>query len=1287
MMNPQAQTPPDAFGRRLYRLFRDSLFTAALMAAVLVICIRLAVPFLARYKPQLEAQLSSLISAQVHIGVLDVAWDWTGPELSLQRVSLQTSDMTDPLSVGELRLRLDILQMLNEWQLTSNDIKISNVSVQLKRDAMSQWSLNGWALHAGQGETDWQALLAPLHRVTLTNLQLMVEDAHSGWANTFLVDQAYLQRQGAVLGGRVAVQLPSSLGRSLSVSGFGEWGEEGWQGQTHFSVDAIALNAFKPWLPEPYQTLETQGGLSTEAWLEWQSDRLVSAYADYELLNVEVDNTQLDISPWSATRLKGSINWQPVDGGSYLSINPSIQRGDRAWDGGRIDVYWQEGDENSLSLAAQGQHLRLKDLSELVMQWPDAPIWGEALRDLQPEGQISNWAFRFNEGQLLFAEAVFDELGWQHHKDYPAINGLGGKFHWRDGKGQFDLQSAQVTFDYPKLFRNALTLSTLYGQGTVERLGERWQLSTTGLQVDTPHVQSVSRALFQWPVNQGLDMDVQTQLKNANAVYTSLYLPVGVMRDSLVSWLDNGILGGRVPEGNMILRGNTRDFPFRQKQGVFNIDFGIQDASIRFHPDWEPVVDVQGQLHIDAFSLAGKVDSARLYRGDVTEASVGIDNFAKATLAIDGRYRSDLADAVTFANTGPLKRILKPVFRQSEGRGPVDLTLSVRHLLKKGAKTRVDGEITFSENRLNLKPYKLPLEQLSGSLRFDERSVNAPNLQATYLGAPIQTALKTQGKGKQRALTVQTETVLDAEAFFDHMGWQDWRAFAGKSSWQVEFRVPLQKNSGPMKLIAQSRLAGTAIRLPAPLAKADSVPKALKVALSFPSGRRDWPLRIDYGKAFKADVNLGPSGNQLRGLHAVFGQGKGVAAEAGEFRVEGRVERFDVDGWHAWLAKQARAEQTPSKALNEVIRLSAKQAWVNNLRFGNAAFQWKQQVDGRWGLEIDQQYIRGQVSGVAREGELLAAPLRIKLSHLDLALQDLPKVRKDNSAGTLMPNDLPDLQLKLDRLVFGDHTLKNISIKGRNAGNTYRLDRIRINEAHASIRGEGTWRVKQGQHRSSISLLGNTSRLARLVSDFGYPQTMSGGEGDAAFDFSWRAPLLTPSLKSLSGSMALTLKKGRILAVEPGAGRLIGLLAFQELPRRLTLNFSDLTKKGLEFDEIVGRFNLLNGVATTERLVLNGPVGLVELKGKVDYVRRRYDQTIVVLPRLTASLPIIGALTGGIAAGVGVLVADGVLKSLGVNFDEIGKKTYRLTGPWQDPVMEELLPEPSNHETFNNDNR
>ncbi len=83
---------------------------------------------------------------------------------------------------------------------------------------------------------------------------------------------------------------------------------------------------------------------------------------------------------------------------------------------------------------------------------------------------------------------------------------------------------------------------------------------------------------------------------------------------------------------------------------------------------------------------------------------------------------------------------------------------------------------------------------------------------------------------------------------------------------------------------------------------------------------------------------------------------------------------------------------------------------------------------------------------------------------------------------------------------------------------------------------------------------------------------------------SGRAPPSAFALAKLeTGAITLNVSEGRILEVEPGAGRFFGLLSLSEIPRRLSLDFSDFFRSGLSFNSITGTFGIDKGNAYTSK--------------------------------------------------------------------------------------------------------
>jgi uncharacterized protein YhdP len=147
--------------------------------------------------------------------------------------------------------------------------------------------------------------------------------------------------------------------------------------------------------------------------------------------------------------------------------------------------------------------------------------------------------------------------------------------------------------------------------------------------------------------------------------------------------------------------------------------------------------------------------------------------------------------------------------------------------------------------------------------------------------------------------------------------------------------------------------------------------------------------------------------------------------------------------------------------------------------------------------------------------------------------------------------------------------------------------------------------------------------------------------------------------------------------VQPGAaGRIFGLMSITAIPRRLTLDFSDLFSKGFNFSSISGEFVLADGIANTSNLVMAGDAARIEVKGPIDIVDKRYNQSVKVTPNVSSTLPVAGAVAGGpvgLGVGAAILLVDKIADNLfGKEIVNLVSYNYKLTGPWAEPELSTL---------------
>ena len=192
---------------------------------------------------------------------------------------------------------------------------------------------------------------------------------------------------------------------------------------------------------------------------------------------------------------------------------------------------------------------------------------------------------------------------------------------------------------------------------------------------------------------------------------------------------------------------------------------------------------------------------------------------------------------------------------------------------------------------------------------------------------------------------------------------------------------------------------------------------------------------------------------------------------------------------------------------------------------------------------------------------------------------------------------------------------------------------------------------------------------------FGYPVAVRNAPTKITGNLAWAGAPNDFDYPSLTGKLTLRTGAGQFTKIDPGIGKLLGVLSLQALPRRITLDFRDVFSEGFAFDDINGDFRIQKGLMHTDNLKLEGPAAQVTLTGNIDLARETQQLDVRVKPALSSTFsagaavlflanPIVGA-----AVGAGTLLAQKLLNN---PLDQIFSYDYRVTGSWSDPQVERV---------------
>ena len=182
-----------------------------------------------------------------------------------------------------------------------------------------------------------------------------------------------------------------------------------------------------------------------------------------------------------------------------------------------------------------------------------------------------------------------------------------------------------------------------------------------------------------------------------------------------------------------------------------------------------------------------------------------------------------------------------------------------------------------------------------------------------------------------------------------------------------------------------------------------------------------------------------------------------------------------------------------------------------------------------------------------------------------------------------------------------------------------------------------------------------------------YAPGIVGDDMTLLFDVSWSGGPRTDVFETLDGDVQVRFGPGQLDEVEPGAGRLFGLMSIVALPRRLSLDFTDVFDKGFGFDQLDGTFRIVDGEAYTCNLSLEGPAANIAIIGRASLAEREYEQAAVVAANFGNTLPVVGAVVAGPQIAAALLIFSQIFKK---PLQEMGQVYYAIDGPWDDPEIE-----------------
>lgn len=1271
-----------SFLRRLRIAVSTTLAIALVLLAVGISLARVLIVYAPDFRAELENAVSQVLQRPITLGGLRARWTGRHPKLILQDVRLAGSGPAAGLQVDELEVSIDLLASLRERQLRPAELTLGGLRLTVLYGEDGSLKLtrigDGQLPDLEPGEGPLPALPAQVHLRAAT---VELVDAVSGRSHRFPQVDLWLRNDGSDYSLAGHLDLPPGLGRSARFRA--EWtgltAPEGIDGRLYVDVRELNLETGSALLQRVVNLPPLRGEAEGELWFDVRAGALAQIAGRLDASNVRTPATEAG-HRWQtlAGRLGGRFLWQREEAGWRLQADEIQYISDhRVWPKNHLSLrLTEQGAQRRL----QGEtgYLRLNDLAPVLAALPLLPEPArQRLRALSPVGEVRapRWTLAWSQGQLseYALKADFTGLGIRADGKIPGVSGLDGRLSAHQGGGSLELESHRSALDFQGLFREPIPVRSLRAQ-----LG--WQIDDGGWRLEAPLIKlenEDARALARLRLfadGRGLPIiDLRAHVSDGNAAMTSRYLPAGIIGKDLLHWLDTAIRGGEIPQAEVMLFGRLDRFPYDDGSGIFDVQADVAHGQLDYQPGWPGIQEITGRLRFFANTMDIRAEHGLIQGARIEKAQVGLADFSGADLRIDGQVRGEGRQLLGFLRESPLGAGIREELSGMQLSGVHDLSLQARiPVHSQRHDTKVSGILRLREGDFSAPGWGLSLENLQGPVRFTEKGVSAPAVSGRFRGQRISLAAETGFVGGSERIRLSTRLRASPQTL---LGVAELPGISGAADWNLEVLLPAfqtQAKVPPLVLRVESDLRGLSVELPAPLGKPATEPRLLELQARAGRGGLE-PVEISYGHDLQARLLLGEERLPQR-VALEFGRGAPRLPEKRGIAISGQLGVLDLDAWRRRLRTlQSEPAAAPAAKAGqfEPLPLLGLQLQADRLRLLGQEFS-------QAGLSLSRIPLAWRVafSGPDLDGEITlpddpAATAKVKLARLRLGGGGSGGRARASAAPPPPAETIPAMDVEVADLLVEANSLGRLEFALRPSVEGMVLEKGRLSGPVLEATAQGAWSEAPAQTQLAVKFA--SVNAGRALGLFGYGEALSGGVAEGTLSLSWPGGPEAFDLARLGGKLDLTVMNGRMLSVEPGAGRLFGLLSLTELPRRLSLNFSDLFGEGFAFDRIEAHLRMEEGNAYTRQFYMDGPAARVDLEGRIGLGSRDYDQKVTVTPQVSTTLPAIGALTGGPAGAAVMFLTQKLLEK---QLNKLTRFSYRVTGAWEEPQIEPLNQEP-----------
>ena len=1233
--------------------------------------IRILVPKIDEYSENLKSWVNEESDYKIDFSKVKAQWTLSGPELIFLNPEIKEKLSSKTIiSAHEVRAEIDVFDFLLGRSLALDQLKLNKIDLHLsytKEDGFLFQDIDYAVISSFFDNKKNEAIVFSLIgqeirlHIDLPNLNQNID---------LMIPEIRIDSSDEELKVDTFFDVPERLGESLLISASKRVIEDdpslGWR----LYVEGESLN-INDWLNLFSYKFERDlhGIINIDAWLQLNLHGLGKLTADLSIDDFFVDDNTND-----SLDLKSRFEFSANEFGWFAAADKlQFSSNEGTSPESRIQLQAQNNGETT-TLDMSISLISLEDLKHF-RGWVNQENF-DYLYDLNPKGLLRDTRLNISDldevTERFDLSTQFDGVSFLFSDNLRSItsiseiNGMYGEFFFNQVGGRIEMDSKNLHIASEDYMDDSLLLDKVKGSIIWRRNSKGLKVLSDQIDLGNSAFRSSTSIEISWLKDQRFPyVDIDSYWNIDDVQLFKGFLPKKALNPVLYQWVQDAFLSGRIEHGTTRIIGLLENFPFKDREGIFQITAQAKEMILRYAKGWPNAKIHEMEFEVDSNRIFSSKNYSINAGIELSDASIEIKDLSNPVLEFNINSSSDLIPMNNFLMLSPINNYFGGILEDITVSGAADYEVDIRLPLRIVNRDQYDFDtkLHINDASLQLDGIDPSIENLQGSLYVSRSDVASENLRADWLGSKIKIDVSKADEDNHFINSiislVGTTSISNFEKRFN-FSFND--SLAGTSDYQVDISIPKYDipNPKPFFVKIRSKLDDIDINLPAPFEELSRSSSILDADLFFPNSGI---ISIQGGIGSAVNWNMDYSREEVqwifdRGILA-FGHHSNDPLDSRGLHIRGQTNKINLNNWLDLTASDTSEKDISFKDLIRSVDLSVKKF---NL-FGRS-FKDQRIVMNKGSNEWIIDLFGSDAEGLINFPYLIndEQPIELDMKVLNISLPE-----GDWASSVSDPRQYPPISINIDNFSFSNHHFGSIRADFVRFEDGLRAVDINTQDDSFSITANAGWVADEssgiGTHTYVDASLTSTN-VADTLLKLNYQPIIDSNDMKLDIDVKWQGGPREDYLEYIQGEVGVSIGAGQLEEVNPGAGRVFGLLSIVALPRRLSLDFRDVIDKGFGFDEILGAFNVKEGSASTCNLSLKGPAADIGVLGSVDLVEMNYKQKAIVSTNFGNTLPIVGAVVAGPPAAAALLLFSQIFKK---PLKEMAQIYYDIGGSFDDP--------------------